>query len=129
MARLDELIDRVRTAGATIELTVTGDPVVLAPGLDLCVYRVIQESLTNVLKHADPPIATVALHWHPEELTVRITDRGKPARTPQEVEVTGHGLIGMRERARIYGGKLDATALPQGGFRITLTLPTGERDS
>jgi signal transduction histidine kinase len=124
LGELADLIERVRSAGATIQLTSAGQARPLPPGLGLCAYRVIQESLTNVLKHADPPIATVALDWHPQKLIVTITDQGQNQAGPSGG--TGYGLIGMRERARIYGGALTAGPGPEGGFEVSLTLPTEE---
>lgn len=128
LARLDDLIERVRTAGATVELSVHGTATVLPSGLDLCVYRVIQESLTNVLKHADPPIATVAMRWEPHEVAVTIADQGRSQQGEVDSEAVQHGLIGMRERARIYGGQLQAGHKPMGGFEVSLTLPIEERN-
>jgi signal transduction histidine kinase len=124
LGQLDELLHRVRASGAKVELVVTGVPVQLHPGLDLCVYRVIQESLTNVLKHADPPHATVEIRWYANDLSVRISDAGAP-------KPPGHGLgiIGMRERARIYGGTLQARPRPEGGFEVRLALPIREIES
>ncbi|MEV0457911.1 sensor histidine kinase [Catellatospora methionotrophica] len=124
--RLPHLLDRVRAAGATVTSHTEGEPVTLPPGLALCVYRVVQESLTNVLKHAVPPEATVSLTWRAQSLEVRVTDRGAPRRPESPSDVVRHGLIGMRERARIYGGTLSAGPRPQGGFEVRLTLPIGE---
>jgi signal transduction histidine kinase len=128
LARLDDLIERVRVAGATVELSVRGTATVLPSGLDLCVYRVIQESLTNVLKHADPPVATVAVRWEPHEVAVTIADQGRSQQGEVDSEAVQHGLIGMRERARIYGGQLQAGHKPMGGFEVSLTLPIEERN-
>ncbi|MBB5872706.1 signal transduction histidine kinase [Allocatelliglobosispora scoriae] len=134
LSRLPELLERVRSAGATVDIEVHGTEVPLPSGLGLCVYRVIQESLTNVLKHADPPVATVALRWQPHELAVTVTDRGAPLAEVAADAVGGdnggvvrHGLIGMRERTRIYGGTLHAGERPGGGFQVALTLPLEER--
>jgi signal transduction histidine kinase len=120
--RLGDLVDRVRAAGVAVELVVSGDRRRLAPGVDLCVYRVIQESLTNVLKHAAPARATVNLQYERERLVARITDDG---RNPTTDGIDGHGLIGMTERARLYGGTLTAAHLPEGGFEVVLTVPVG----
>ncbi|MEV4414793.1 histidine kinase [Catellatospora sp. NPDC049609] len=127
MKCLPDLLDRVRTAGAEIELVTEGAEVPLPSGLGLCVYRVIQESLTNVLKHADPPAATVLLRWQPQRLAVTVTDRGAaPAPVESNPDTVRHGLIGMRERARIYGGTLSAGPRQEGGFEVRLTLPLDE---
>ncbi|WP_155370282.1 sensor histidine kinase [Catellatospora vulcania] len=124
--RLPHLLERVRAAGATVESQAEGEPVALPPGLALCVYRVVQESLTNVLKHAVPPEATVSLVWHAHALAVTVADRGAARRPESPSDVVRHGLIGMRERARIYGGTLSAGPRPEGGFEVRLTLPIGE---
>ncbi len=122
---LPDLFERVRAAGVPVRMQVTGAPRALPPGLQLCVYRVVQESLTNALKHAAPATATVTLDYGPGRLTVTVRDDG--ARTVPAGsgtgERTGQGLIGMRERAMLYGGTLDAASRPGGGFEVRLVLP------
>ncbi|GAB3944544.1 hypothetical protein GCM10027614_34910 [Micromonospora vulcania] len=120
--QLDELVQRVRAAGVRVEVTTTGTPRSLPPGADLCAYRVIQESLTNVLKHAPLAAATVALHYARDLLTARIRDDGTPG-APRSGTAEGHGLVGMRERAHLYGGTLTAGPQSTGGFEVVLTLP------
>ncbi|MDG4821685.1 sensor histidine kinase [Asanoa sp. WMMD1127] len=122
VARLDELAERVRAAGVPTELVVTGPARPLPPGLDACLYRVVQESLTNVLKHAGPASVTVALAYGDRHVTVTVTDNGRgpvPAADPGP----GHGLIGMAERAHLYGGTLTAGPHAGGGFEVVLRLP------
>ncbi len=121
LGRLDELLDRVRAAGVPVELVVTGDRRPLAPGVDLCAYRVVQEGLTNVLKHAAAARATVTLRYEPERLVARVQDDG---RGPVADDSEGHGLIGMTERAKLYGGTLTAGPRPEGGYEVVLTVPT-----
>ena len=121
--QLDQLTERIVAAGVPVELVVTGPPRRLPPGIDLCAYRVIQESLTNILKHAAQAHVTITLHHGADRLTVRITDDGQPAPAGGGVP-GGHGLLGMRERAELYGGTLTAGPRPEGGFEVTLTLPT-----
>ncbi|MFE3113079.1 sensor histidine kinase [Kitasatospora indigofera] len=121
--RLGELLGRVRAAGTPVELHVEGEPLALPPGMDLCAYRVVQEALTNVLRHAGPATATVTVRHRPQGLTVRITDDGRAPAARARVPGTGHGLIGMRERARIYRGTVSAGPRPQGGFEVLLSLP------
>ncbi|MGW0520543.1 sensor histidine kinase [Crossiella sp. NPDC003009] len=121
--RIEELLNRVRAAGVPAELVVTGPRRPLPPGPDLCAYRVVQESLTNVLKHALPASATVYLHYGPRELTVRVVDDGQQPNATGTGPVSGHGLAGMRERARLYDGSLTAGAHAHGGFAVELRLP------
>ncbi|MBR7675346.1 sensor histidine kinase [Streptomyces daliensis] len=129
---LGELTARVRKAGVRVRLTVTGQVRELPPGVGQCAYRVVQEALTNVLKHARAATAEVTVGYGARQLEVTVTDDGtgsKPtARTGHhaaDVPVSGggHGLIGMRERARIYGGSLTAGPRPGGGYEVRLTLP------
>jgi signal transduction histidine kinase len=87
-----------------------------------CVYRVIQESLINVLKHAGPASATVSLPYQPDQLIAQVTDNDRRVQTADPAG-SGHGLLGIAERARLYGGTLDAGPRPEGGFTVTITLP------
>ncbi|GIM89228.1 sensor histidine kinase [Paractinoplanes toevensis] len=120
---LDELIARTRTAGPAVTVVVGGPARPLPPGPDLCAYRMVQESLTNVLKHAGPGGAQVALEYGPHTLTIRVTDDGPVVRGYTE----GHGIRGMRERAALYGGVLTAGPRPAGGFAVSLRLPLDDR--
>lgn len=86
-------------------VTVEGEPVTLPVHLDLCAYRIVQEALTNTLKHAGPAHAHITLGYEPDALTVTVTDDG---RAPNDPGGTGHGIPGMRERARLYGGTFAA---------------------
>jgi signal transduction histidine kinase len=124
LAQLDDLVRRVGAAGIPVHVAVSGEPRPLPAGLDLCAYRLIQESLTNVIKHAGSARVVVAIGYGPAELTVNVTDDGRgPA---DQWPTSGHGLLGMRERARLYGGTLLAGPRPEGGFTVTLTLPAQE---
>lgn len=120
LAQLDALVERVRDAGLDVHLSVSGDVRDLPPGPDLCAYRVIQESLTNVLKHAGPARAAVALEYGPRTFTATVADNGGGAGTPSR---DGHGIRGMRERAELYGGVLHAGPGRGGGFTVRLRLP------
>ena len=122
LQRLDDLVERVRTTGVPVELVVTGNARPLAPGVDLCVYRVVQECLTNVLKHAVPAQATVTLRYEPDRLVATIADNGC---RPVTSHTDGHGLIGMTERAKLYGGTLTAGRRAESGFEVVLTVPIG----
>ncbi|MFJ8793494.1 sensor histidine kinase [Streptomyces sp. NPDC102462] len=127
LARLDEMAERIRTGGVPVTLTVEGTPRPLAPGVELCAYRVVQEALTNVLKHAPGSCAEVRLRYEPHQVTVSVTDDGEGV-IPDRVRTGGgHGLIGMRERARLYGGQISIGPRDQGGFAVRLTLPTSAR--
>ncbi|MFI2373675.1 sensor histidine kinase [Streptomyces sp. NPDC018964] len=126
LARLTEMAERVRAAGVPVDLRIQGTARPLAPGVELCAYRVVQEALTNVIKHARPAEATVVVTYGRQDLTVTVTDDGTRERSlPDNVPpLSGHGLIGMRERARLYGGTVDVGPRADGGFRVCLTLPT-----
>ncbi|GGZ95446.1 ATPase [Streptomyces subrutilus] len=136
LSGLREVAERVRAAGVAVDLRTDGVARPLPPGVELCAYRVVQEALTNVIKHARHAAVTVLVVHRPHELLVTITDDGRagPAATGAEragdrsdpakvAPGTGHGLIGMRERARLYGGTVDAGPRTEGGFRVRLTLP------
>ncbi|GAA3222387.1 sensor histidine kinase [Actinocorallia longicatena] len=121
LARLDALISGYRDTGMPLTLTVTGERRPLPGGIELSVYRIIEEALTNVLKHARPARVDVTLAFTPETLTVTIDDDGpsRPA-TPG-----GHGLTGMRERVIALGGDLTTGPRTGGGFTVTAALPIG----
>jgi signal transduction histidine kinase len=126
LGELDALIGRVRAAGLSVTLTVTGTARALPPGADLAAYRVVQEGLTNVLRHAGQAPASVAAHWG-DLLELTVTDDGQgtgpagpgDARPPGD----GRGLLGLRERLALYGGELEAGLRPGGGWRIRAVLP------
>ncbi|MEU6797459.1 histidine kinase [Nonomuraea wenchangensis] len=123
--RLAPLVERVRLAGLSVSTSVEGDVRPLAPGLDLCAYRIIQEGLTNVLKHAKAARVEVALRYGPAKLVVRVTDDGAapPRKAAAGHSATGHGLRGMAERVKLYEGKITAGPLPQGGFEVRAVFP------
>ncbi|MFJ9936795.1 sensor histidine kinase [Streptomyces virginiae] len=120
---LDRLLDRVRGAGVHVTMEVVGTPTRLPQGMELCVYRVIQEALTNVLKHAGPTSAAVTLRYESRAVVVTVTDEGSGALRTNTVIAPGHGVIGMRERAKIYGGSVTAGPRTPGGFEVRLVLP------
>src|SRR5215472_16837145 len=121
------LIDRVRAAGLEAELSVTGTQRALPSGLDLAAYRVIQEALTNVLKHAGPARPAVHVAYRPRELRINVSDDGRPADSGvayrQPPGSGGRGLIGLRERIAIYRGELDAGPRPGGGWQVSARIP------
>jgi len=121
LAALDVLVERARSAGLPVEVVVSGPVRPLPPGPDMCAYRVVQESLTNVLKHAGHARARIELEYGESTLTVKVADDGvSPARP---VAVTSHGIRGMRERAELYGGVLTAGPARDGGFAVVARLP------
>ncbi len=127
LGQLQPLIDRVNAAGLPVELQVGGVPRPLPPGLDLAAYRVVQEALTNVLKHAGKPRTTVRLDYRETELMVEVADAGRPipAAGPavNTVPGSGRGLLGLRERLALYGGELDAGPRPGGGWLVRARMP------
>ncbi|WP_454049460.1 sensor histidine kinase [Cellulomonas sp. Marseille-Q8402] len=119
---LEHLVEQVRGAGARASLVRMGTPRRLPPGIGLTVYRICQEALTNVLKHAGPdPAVTLLVQWRPAALVLEITDDGRGAAA--DSDGAGHGLLGMRERASMVGGTLSAGPRPGGGFRVRAELP------
>ncbi|MCX4909092.1 sensor histidine kinase [Streptomyces sp. NBC_00878] len=124
LARLDDLVERVRAAGVLVELSVEGTVRPLPPGVELCAYRVVQEALTNVLKHTRNADAQVRLHYRQHHLTVSVTNDGEEVISDNVPTGTGHGLIGMRERTKLYGGTISVGPRAEGGFAVSLTLPT-----
>jgi signal transduction histidine kinase len=119
LSQLPELIEHARAGGQPVELTVDGEPRSLPPSLDLTAYRIVQEALTNVRKHAAGAPATVTLAWSPARLELAVRDRGPgPNGSPG-----GHGLVGMQERVRIHGGRLHTGATADGGFEVIVQLP------
>jgi signal transduction histidine kinase len=118
--QLDALVDQVRGAGLATRLTRTGEPAPLSPGAQLAVYRLVQEALTNTLKHArGASAAEVRLHYGEDELALEVLDDGAPA----EAGPSGHGLAGMRERAAAYGAAVDAGPCRDGGWRVGARFP------
>ncbi|WP_084958332.1 sensor histidine kinase [Thermoactinospora rubra] len=123
MDALPTLVEQMREAGLPTRLEVEGDPVPLPAGVDLAAYRLIQEGLTNTLRHAGAGAqATVTVRHAPAELEVAVLDDGRGARNG-EVEGGGHGLVGIRERVALYGGILSVGPRPGGGFEIQARFP------
>ncbi|MCC3650890.1 sensor histidine kinase [Streptomyces sp. S07_1.15] len=127
LARLEEMAERIRAGGVPVTVTVEGTPRPLAPGLELCAYRVVQEALTNVVKHAPGARAEVRLTYEPHQVTVSVADDGEGVIPDRVRSGGGHGLLGMRERAKLYGGQISIGPQEQGGFAVRLTLPTSAR--
>jgi signal transduction histidine kinase len=122
LAQLDGLLGQVRATGLAAELSMTGTTAAMPPGAELTVYRIVQEALTNTLKHAAAPTrVSVAIVGRPDAVTVDVHDDG--ARRDTRPDLTGHGLAGMRERAAVYDGAVSAGPDPAGGWRVRARLP------
>lgn len=125
LEQLDELLETMRATGLPVEASVEGTPRALPTGADLTAYRVVQEALTNALKHGGQAHAHVVIRYNDDHLQVEVADDGRgppPAGTP----TTGLGLIGMRERVALFGGSLETGAGPEGGFMVRARIPLAE---
>ncbi len=123
LSHLDQMISECRAAGLSVTVSRSGDEAALTPILDQAAYRITQEALTNVLKHAGPgSAATVRLAFDPESVEVEVTDNG-PGQTGGVAVGTRKGLIGMRERVELFGGRFSAGPMNSGGFRVFARLP------
>jgi signal transduction histidine kinase len=122
MDRLEALVARVRDTGVPVELSVTGEPRTLPSGVELAAYRVVQEALTNMVKHAVGATATVAVDYAADRLRVEVTDTGGSP-SPSAAAGNGRGLIGLRERLAVYGGALQTGHRPSGGYRVSALIP------
>jgi signal transduction histidine kinase len=120
LGRLDALIDGVRAAGVAVKVAVSTPPGPLPPGVDLTAYRVVQEALTNTIKHAVGATASVTIGYDGDWLEIEVTDTGG---TPGEGSGAGRGLLGLRERLAVYGGTLETGRRLTGGFRLKARLP------
>jgi signal transduction histidine kinase len=119
---LDALVEQIGAAGLTVDVEITGTPVALAPGVDLSAYRIVQEALTNAIKHAGPARARLRLRYDHDAIAIEVVDDGRGVSGGNG---RGHGLIGMRERAELYRGSFEAGDAPGGGFRVSARLPVG----
>jgi signal transduction histidine kinase len=123
LGELERLVADTRAAGVEVELVVSGERVELPAGLELAAYRVVQEALTNVIKHAQPATAHVCLSYSPSELVVEVADDG--GRPPGSLD-GGRGIAGMRERVALYAGELTVGVRPAGGFVVRARFPIEE---
>src|SRR4051794_1311446 len=126
LADLDALLARTRAAGLRVELTVEGDARPLTQSVDLSAYRILQEALTNVVKHAGRARTSILVDYRPDALELTVTDSGDGT-TAHEPAPGGHGLVGMRERAALFGGTLTAGPRGEHGYEIHAVLPYGDR--
>ena len=122
LADVDGLVAQVRDAGVDVELRIEGERRSLAPGVELSAFRIVQEALTNVLKHAGGAHALVALRFRPEEIEIEVRDEGGSARTASTG--AGHGLLGIRERVALHGGRVDVGPT-DAGYAVRAWLPAG----
>jgi signal transduction histidine kinase len=122
--RVEELAARARAAGLSVHVHVEGERMQLPTGVDLTAYRVVQEALTNTLKHGGGAQASVTVSYEPGEIVLSILDDGDGAGGELGELGGGHGLVGMRERVELYGGRLQAGGRPSGGFAVHARLPT-----
>jgi signal transduction histidine kinase len=124
LQRLPELVEHMRQTGLPVTLTTTGTPQQLPAGVELSAYRIIQEALTNTLKHAGPAQAAVTVRYDNGAVEVEVVDDGQGP-PPARQGTGGKGLVGMQERVRLYGGRLETGARPGGGFRVYAVLRSG----
>jgi signal transduction histidine kinase len=120
LEQIQSLVERAREAGLPVELRIEGEPVELPAGVDLTAYRLVQEGLTNAIKHARAQRAEVLVRYAAGEVEVTVSDDGRGG---GDGDGSGHGLVGIRERVSVYGGRLEAGVRPEGGFRLRATLP------
>jgi signal transduction histidine kinase len=120
LGSLEPLLDEIRRAGLAVELRVEGNPVPLPNAIDLSAYRIVQEGLTNALKHANANHADVLVCYRHDELQIDVRDDGHG---PSTSDGLGHGLVGIRERVKLYGGQMNAGAANGRGFILSTRLP------
>jgi signal transduction histidine kinase len=124
LASLQSLVEQVRASGLPVELRIEGQPVHLPAGVDLSAYRIVQEALTNVVKHTEEAAAEVVVRYTTRALELDVLDDGRSRAT--SVNGSGHGLIGMRERVALYGGTLETGTRDGGGYAVRARLPFGD---
>jgi hypothetical protein len=131
LAELDRLISQVRDVGLPVELKVEGDACCLPAGMDLAAYRIVQEALTNTVKHGGKATACVSVRYGDDYLEIEVTDDGRGAAAPLLAPDAsgGHGLIGMKERVALYGGVLQTGPVFPGGYRVFARMPLEPDDA
>jgi signal transduction histidine kinase len=122
-AGIEALVEQVREAGLPVRLEVLGTPVPMGAGVALSVHRIVQEALTNTLRHAAGATAVVRLRFDAAGLTLHVSDTGPGPPAEATGAGVGHGLVGMRERVALYGGSLRTGGAPGGGFAVDATIP------
>jgi signal transduction histidine kinase len=122
LSQIDTLVAHARETGLPVDLEIEGDPVPLPAGVDLTAYRLVQEGLTNTIKHASAKHADVRVRYDGDHVEIEVRDDGRRV-DGKASTAGGHGLVGMRERVSIYGGELEAGARAEGGYRLRARLP------
>jgi signal transduction histidine kinase len=123
LAQLERLAERARAAGLPTQVSVDGEPRPLPPALDLVAFRIVQEALTNAIKHAGPARALVRVGFGPDCLRLEVVDTGQGAEGNNDNQTSGHGLVGMQERLSLYGGRLTAGRRDGGGYQVVAVIP------
>jgi len=140
LADLEELVQRTAQTGTVVDFSIRGEPRALPGGVELSAYRIVQEALTNVVKHARTDRCRVRLEFAPDTLAIEVTDDGVGATSDAPANATaagaawaarpaGHGIIGMRERTALHGGRFEAGPLPLRGYRVAASLPLERADA
>jgi signal transduction histidine kinase len=124
--QLGQLLDDVRQTGLPVSARVEGRPHRLPPAVDLSAYRIVQEALTNALKHGGATPTSVVVRYGADELEIQVTDQGLSAPVGVPATGIGHGLVGMRERVLMFGGTFAAGPRPEGGFAVSARIPLTE---
>ena len=123
LSRVEKLVARARETGLQVDLDIEGELVSLPAGVDLTAYRLVQEGLTNSIKHAAASRADVRVRYDGDYVEIEVCDDGRGGGVDAATNGGGHGLVGMRERVSIYGGELEAGPRAEGGFRLRARLP------
>jgi signal transduction histidine kinase len=126
LEELDGLVERARAAGLPVALEIEGERRTLPAGVELAAYRVLQEAITNAIKYAGGARTDVCVRYRADEVELEVRDRGCGGATPSPVGGGGHGLVGMRERVRVFGGELQTGRVADGGFEVLARIPVGE---
>ncbi|MGK5534250.1 sensor histidine kinase, partial [Streptomyces sp. URMC 129] len=129
LGRLRELADQAADAGLRVTTATEGTPAPLPPGADLAAFRIVQEALTNTVRHSASRTARVRLRYGPGALELRVDDDGPATAGDGHGGGRGNGLVGMRERAAAFGGTVEAGPRPDGGFRVVARLPLTPREA
>jgi signal transduction histidine kinase len=126
LEELDGLVERARAAGLPVALEIEGERRTLPAGVELAAYRVLQEAITNAIKYAGGARTDVCVRYRADEVELEVRDRGCGSAAPSPVGGGGHGLVGMRERVRVFGGELHTGRVADGGFEVLARIPVGE---